>query len=482
MGDPEVVSDDLEPDISTSDEGEEERRSRRRYWPLVVIVLLLLLLCCVVTSVEVFVTGGPQQARFVARNLECLQCHRELIPDFSKPVVHNPFMNKECTLCHTPHGSQVTVTVNTGGTKTWQQYRTYIQWLPLKWWFSLWQGGTGVVKTSDGELVASTTKQVKGGTSELRAPGDKLCYICHGDIGKLLGDDYQHQPFEAGRCMNCHEPHASTHEGLLTQRADRLCFTCHPIGEELSRDQIHPPAGKGWCIDCHNPHASNNKGILVLPQRELCFSCHPSVSMLSGLPVQHQPFLYDNCTGCHEPHGSNYRPLLDAPQPKLCYKCHPGIQDQFLQPSHHPIEVKLVCSDCHQPHAANNPGLLVARDNAMCFQCHSDKEALYDASKHKNKLCIDCHTPHGSANEPLLLKRNPEVCFKCHAPFGETTPGGQNHPVTPNFLDVHANKGLTCSSSCHNPHGTKYNYMLRSFYYAQDGLCLQCHLYVGITY
>ncbi len=43
--------------------------------------------------------------------------------------------------------------------------------------FSLWQGGTGVIKTGNGELVASTTKQVKGGTSELRAEGDKLCYI-----------------------------------------------------------------------------------------------------------------------------------------------------------------------------------------------------------------------------------------------------------------------------------------------------------------
>ncbi len=82
-----------------------------------------------------------------------------------------------------------------------------------------------------------------------------------------------------------------------------------------------------------------------------------------------------------------------------------------------------MCSDCHQPHAANNPGLLVARDNAMCFQCHSDKESLYDASKHKNRLCIDCHTPHGSANEPLLLKRNPEVCFKCHSTFGNSRPG-----------------------------------------------------------
>ncbi len=67
------------------------------------------------TSVEVFVTGGPQQARFVARNLECLQCHRELIPDFSSQSCTTPSMNKECTLCHTPHGSQVTVTVNTAG-------------------------------------------------------------------------------------------------------------------------------------------------------------------------------------------------------------------------------------------------------------------------------------------------------------------------------------------------------------------------------
>lgn len=482
MPDSDVVIDDTQQSIEGPEQGDGTRRSGRRLWPLVVILLLLLLLCCVVTSVEVFVTGGPQQARFVARNLSCLQCHRELIPEFSKPVVHSPFLLKECTVCHTPHGSRVTVTVTKGSTKTWQQYQTYVEWLPLKWLFSLYEGPAGVTKTANGGVVSASTKDVKGGVSTLVAPGDKLCWICHGDVGALLGDQYQHQPFETGRCLNCHDPHASDYAGLLVEAPNKICFTCHPMGAEMSRSQLHPPAAEGWCIDCHNPHASNYKGILITSQKKLCFTCHPDVAGSSTMAVQHQPFEYGNCTGCHQPHGSNYSPLLNQPQPQLCYTCHPNVENQFSEPSHHPVQVSLQCGDCHQPHASQFPWLLDAENNNVCYQCHGDKKAIYESSAHSVNLCIRCHTPHGSRYAPLLIKPNPQVCYDCHPESSFSQVAGKNHPVDPNFFDVHANKGLTCTSSCHNPHGTQYKFMLRNFFYPQDGLCLQCHSYVGITY
>jgi predicted CXXCH cytochrome family protein len=472
---------DLDEESATGDEG--DRRSRRWYGLLALVLLLLLLLCCATTTVDVLVTRGPQQAQFISRNLACLQCHSEKIPDFSKKSVHSPFMHRDCTVCHTPHGSQMVATVRSGASSRVSRYLTLVQWLPLKWWFDSWSALSGSSSTSvetsaGGTLISKTTRGVTGATSNLTMPEDKLCWTCHGDLGGLLGDTYTHMPFAKGRCTECHDPHASDNSSLLKQPANKLCFTCHPIGKELNRMQAHPPAKQGWCTDCHNPHASNYKGILVARQRELCFTCHPTVAVLSTMPTQHQPFANDNCTGCHEPHGSDNSPLLVEAQPALCYGCHPQIKNQFAQPSHHPIGLNLTCGSCHNPHAAQYPKLLSAQNNAFCYQCHGDKQPGYEDSAHSVNDCVVCHSPHGSAYAPMLLKKQPDLCLQCHP----DAQGSNKHPVTPKYYDLHAHKGLTCTSSCHNPHGSKYDFMMRSYDWKQDGLCLQCHKTVGVYY
>lgn len=485
MSDPEAADVEAVDTGAGSDPVEKDDQPRRPWYGfLIVVLLLLLLLCCGITAADLAITRGPDQARFVARNLACLQCHTELIPDFSRPVVHRPFALRECTLCHTPHGKQVTSIVTQGPRRSAQRFRALVQWLPLRLWFTAWDNLTGgsasasVIITGSGKVISKTTKDTQGGVSHLTMPEDKLCWTCHGSVGALLGDAYQHPPFEQGQCGTCHNPHASDYQGLLTQAPDTLCFTCHPMGAQLNRMQAHPPAKEGWCTDCHSPHASNNKGILVAAQRELCFRCHPSVAALADMPVQHQPFLNDNCTGCHEPHGSDYTPLLVQAQPELCYQCHPAIQNQFAKPSHHPVGVDLTCGSCHNPHAAQYQGLINAQNNEFCYECHGNVEVRYEQSAHSGMLCIRCHTPHGSDYAPILIAENPDLCLECHPTFE-----GQNkHPVSQNFFDIHSKKGLTCSSSCHNPHGSNYQYMLKNFNPQQDGQCLQCHRTVGIYY
>ncbi len=313
-------------------------------------------------------------------------------------------------------------------------------------------------------------------------------------MGGKLADAFQHQPFATGHCTSCHDPHASDYTVLLTVAPNDICFTCHPIGNEINRAQAHPPAKEGWCIDCHDPHASNFRGILVARQRELCFSCHPTVAGLSGMPVQHAPFVNDNCTGCHQPHGSDYQPLLNAEQPNICYDCHPGIENQFGQPSHHPVGLTMQCGTCHDPHAAQYPGLLAAGggSNSFCYQCHSQIRQTFNDSDHDGQLCINCHTPHGSP-----------YCAACSWTATPMSASGatrvrdydqssktvyrNKHPVRPNHYDVNNDSPLTCTSSCHNPHGTDKNHMLRYFASPYDGGCLMCHAVtpgarVGIDY
>ncbi len=463
------------------DTGRTDRRSegnRRSRLLLVLLLLLLLLMCAVATVMDVFVTRNPDQVRFIARNVACLQCHTELIPALSKPIVHNPFRNLDCTACHTPHGTEVLVSTTTGKKSTWQSFRTVLEWLPLRIASWMYAGPSGLLSTTGGKTTVAT-KQVKGQTSYLVAPETELCWICHGNLGPLRSKPYQHAPFQNGYCTNCHDPHASDWPGMLKQDPRALCLTCHPIGGELARAQPHPPAASYFCTNCHDPHASDWKGILVARQRELCFSCHPTVAVLSNKSVQHAPFLNDDCTGCHEPHGSDFRPLLINPQPDLCYRCHPDITLDFLKPSHHPVgTVKLNCSDCHNPHAADFQFLLDARDNAFCYRCHFGKIGVtFETSAHRGMLCIRCHTPHGSFDKPLLRIPDPTLCLACHGSVDHKNA----HPFAPRFYDRHANAPLRCTSTCHNPHGANQPFML-NYLYRRDGLCLLCHPGVGVYF
>lgn len=481
MADRDVVQDDTELIEDTEQDDDSAARSRR---PLLLLLLLLLLLCAITSVVDVWINREPDRARFITRNLACLQCHTELIPEFSKAAVHNPFMMEECTVCHTSHGKEIERTTFEGGSRTWNRVRTLMEWLPLKWAYSIYDSVSGVEDTDDGgRIIGTQTKEFAESDSMLVAPETDLCWICHGNLGPKRAEQHQHAPFENGYCTNCHDPHASDFRVLLVQDERDLCITCHPIGPELARLQVHPPVEQRYCTNCHDPHASEWRGILVDNQRDLCFTCHPSVAPLSLKAVQHHPFLYDNCTGCHEPHGSNFMPLLIKNEPPLCYDCHPQIRADFAQASSHPVNERFLdCSGCHNPHAADYAALIIAEDNELCYTCHAyPVRATYDSSAHwTNRLvCVRCHTPHGSAFAPILRRSNPDLCLQCHA-WVESH--DNQHPVRPVNFDVNAQTGLTCSSTCHDPHGTLYNYMIRSFYYPLDGQCLQCHDGVGVTF
>ncbi|MHB9002729.1 MAG: cytochrome c3 family protein [Coriobacteriia bacterium] len=485
MEDPEVALDDPSNEEFSGEDKKEKHQSKR--W-LLLLLLLLLLLCAVTTVVDTWVNQGPEQARFVTRNLECLQCHTELIPDFGKASVHNPFMLKECTVCHTRHGREVERTILSGIRRTWERARTLIRWLPLKWILGSFQGVAGATDSESSKVVSTTREQVKGAESYLVADIDELCWICHGDMGSMLQMDYPHNPFQKGYCTTCHDPHASDHGRLLVQEEKNLCVTCHPVASWMAKDQLHPPFEGRFCTNCHQPHASEWKGVLNNRQRDLCFMCHPSVALLSSKAYQHNPFEYDNCTGCHDPHSANYEPLLLADQSNVCYACHPEIQRDFLKASHHPVgTVKLECADCHNPHAADHGALIVAEDNALCYKCHATAiQATYDPSGHGTAkvLCIGCHTPHGSLYEPILRNSNPDLCLACHP--ARRYDGRNTHPVRPVSYDMLARRGINCTTSCHNPHGTKYRFMLQVPYgshgYGQDYICLLCHTRVGVDF
>lgn len=487
MGDPElelgtVGSEEIDLDGGTK---------RRGRGAMAAVLLLLLLLCSITTISESYVRrGDTESVRGVLRNLRCLQCHTELIPDFSRESVHSPFELEHCTTCHTPHGEIHILTVYESAAQTWDRMRTLVEWLPLKVVFDVFvDGGSEGAEGSGGTVKSRRETAVAEAESQLVLPQDELCWMCHGTIGPQLSLEYPHEPFKVGHCTSCHNPHASNYGSLTRVDHRELCAGCHNISEEMSRSQIHPSFGSGDCMDCHHPHASEDEGILVDNQRDLCFSCHEGVAHQSGLAVQHDPFLNDRCTGCHEPHASDTQPLVIREQPDLCYMCHPQIEQDFLRLSHHPVDTLLECAGCHQPHASSYGGLLNAEGNQICYDCHEVVRPRYTRSGHEGQFCWGCHTPHGSDFGPLLASRQPEVCFPCHGRerFDDGSADYNNHPVSPIYYDVNRDTALSCTSTCHEPHGTPNNYMLRYYDSPLDGNCLLCHaatpgVTVGVDY
>lgn len=491
MSDPEVRVEAVEYDGEYS--GMTNRRGRGVF---TAVLLLLLLLGAITALAQTYVTAGSERVvRSVSRNLECLQCHDDLIPEMSRTWVHNPFVNEDCTTCHTPHGEAVTTTIITGASQAWSRARTLVQWLPLKIMLDVLDASG--ISDGDGSVAGGTktvtTTESQGEKSELVMPANELCWMCHGDMGWQRNAAYPHVPFANGNCIDCHSPHASDHRVMLVVEVEDLCIRCHPMGREINRAQAHAPVEGLHCTNCHDPHGTEYKGILVDNQRDLCFTCHPSVARLANMGVQHRPFLEDACSDCHEPHGSDYVPLLRNSQPALCYDCHPAIATDFLKVSHHPVgTISFNCGDCHGPHATNYSGLLYNSGNGICYDCHATAiRTSYDASSHFRTPCWGCHTPHGSNYGPLLKSAQPEVCFPCHDKVDFDDAAGGNyrnkHPVRPVYWDVNARQALTCTTSCHDPHGSGRTSMMRAYDALEDGNCLICHArvpgdIVGVNY
>jgi DmsE family decaheme c-type cytochrome len=100
-----------------------------------------------------------------------------------------------------------------------------------------------------------------------------------------------------------------------------------------------------------------------------------------------------------------------------------------------------------------------------CAQCHLKQNAQLLRFSHmplrEGKLdCASCHNPHGSPNEKMLKAASVnETCYMCH-----TEKRGP-------FLWEHAPVVENCAN-CHDPHGSNHEKMLKV---SRPRLCQQCH-------
>lgn len=243
---------------------------------------------------------------------------------------------------------------------------------------------------------------------------------------------YRKYTFHSSRpneeCVKCHN---RTFEDSEQADDSASCIECHPeIKEAFKR---HTPFDDKVCVSCHE--FGDNLASGDLPKNlgaDPCFECHRNKINMFEKDHIHGPVAGGDCVICHDPHGSSYDYSLRSPEQILCFSCHSFTEKQLgKNVVHEPFRLGR-CSECHDPHSANNKWVLVKSSESLCLTCHDPEGTLkwhnhpYNVRPRKGvaahlKLtgkgrleCLSCHNPHASQSEHLLKITNEFTCIGCH--------------------------------------------------------------------
>jgi predicted CXXCH cytochrome family protein len=91
------------------------------------------------------------------------------------------------------------------------------------------------------------------------AEAPTLCWDCHDE--EDFTNSFDHGPFAAGACLQCHTPHKSQYASLLLDSPGELCRGCHDANTFVELEQHRAEEGDD-CIRCHNPHSAPRNYLL----------------------------------------------------------------------------------------------------------------------------------------------------------------------------------------------------------------------------
>ncbi|MGD9576978.1 MAG: cytochrome c3 family protein [Syntrophorhabdus sp.] len=320
--------------------------------------------------------------------------------------------------------------------------------------------------------------------------GGTTCQDCHKDIVSLPHEEKLKKP----SCNACHEGAAKLHAAGIHKIAKVECKSCH--------NAHMVDKGRKSCTDCHKkvPHR-------LLPSKEKhlekleCHACHGTAKKSTvrlELQVSDRALIskesidldknnkidmseWDNLQAILQKKAKKYSLnrvyTTDTDvhgvmkKPHACKTCHIDRQ-LFHQARLHvsgavkfeiPVDPSIFipeipsiesygqtvhgrkgvrCSDCHESQKSI--------DDSVCINCHKDVHGIYKNTVHAQKgatHCTDCHNPHRiEAYKELEAKERVAVCSRCHKDYIQT------HTWLPNTI-LHFNY-LECST-CHSPESAK---------------------------
>ncbi|MEN8134135.1 MAG: cytochrome c3 family protein [Thermodesulfobacteriota bacterium] len=216
------------------------------------------------------------------------------------------------------------------------------------------------------------------------------------------------------------------------------CYSCHKAKVSAS-EWKHSPAAALLCRSCHRSDLSQTKVAIPSGKVEtVCFSCHVNSSKWTAMSHIHGPVGTGDCTICHDPHGSNSKfQLWTDGKAKLCVVCHEDKKKYASRGERQKLKIHGIlsargCVACHSPHATEHRFQLLGEINDLCVSCHVELEDAEDGHPVQNHplkgvkdplrpgtpfSCTSCHNPHGSQYSYLLHgeQRGGMICMKCHS-------------------------------------------------------------------
>lgn len=191
--------------------------------------------------------------------------------------------------------------------------------------------------------------------------------------------------------------------------------------------------------------------------------------------VFHADSVEQQCASCHSLQLPEELKKSKTTVEAQCKSCHNMLTSQ--KSSHYPA-AEWDCLLCHDPSSSPKYRFYPDKkyDSSLCFDCHSDKRDDIAANKVSHAPaaageCLTCHDPHGTRNESLTVAKVNDICRSCHEDAAKTPHPVVNHPIGGRPDPLHPGKEFSCVT-CHNPHGSEYEYLLPVFKFA---LCQLCH-------
>lgn len=292
----------------------------------------------------------------------------------------------------------------------------------------------------------------------------------------------------------------------LTLKNGKNSYTVYPGGKEINiryrpvrsllnidvddpkaylfhRSEVVPPE----CAHCHDQKLPDDAKLDVKRLQKnadfspVCFSCHRQ--MIQKNLWQHSPSANVLCWTCHRQGEENTKiTMLSGRVDENCFECHVNRQNFKNNYVHGPVGTG-DCTVCHDPHGGEYKFELWADAKAdLCVGCHLDKKNVltktigyYSHGILQGRGCIVCHSPHADENRFQLYKPINDLCVSCHTFLQGVEKGHPvgNHPLKGKPDPLRKGRELACSS-CHNPHGSNYRYILIGDVLGGH-VCSKCH-------
>ena len=218
-------------------------------------------------------------------------------------------------------------------------------------------------------------------------------------------------------------------------------------------------------------------------------------------------------SACHSPPAeppageSESLPAATYVGQETCLSCHETMKPGLTAKYNHTVHSRVFsetqgelasrgCEGCHGPGSAHveagggkgvgnmvpfgdDSSAAVSRSNNACLACHKGHDRAYwsgSAHESSDTACTSCHTVMENVSHDNLLAAGTEVdtCGKCHQLQHSRIFSNAHMPLRPGaFESSTASEGKMSCSSCHQPHGTVTESLIRNI--SVNDQCLTCH-------